>query len=519
MDSFPAAPESAQTLNRYVNTTYDANGNMTNRNGTTLVWYANNLRKSITKNSQNSSVFQYTPSGERWRHVYKTANVTYTQVNLGGLLTKETQGTTVDWKHYVQAGGRTVALVSRKSTGVNTTSYLLRDHLGATDVITNSSGGVVVRESFDAFGKRRGTNWTGAPPAADLTTINGLTRRGYTDHEMLDSTDPIHMNGRVYDPLIARFVSADPFIDCAMNTQGWNRYTYVKNNPLSRTDPTGFKERGTIIPISPSPGLPTVTVTGSRISDPPAGARSYSGIDTNPGGGASGSNDGGGGGGTSSTENAPLEKVLVEDTRIGNTDPPRLVFVPVIFGGITGNLPSSAVDAVTNGYNDFRNCVERCNGKYSSVGTTVGGTVGGAVYGGLLAARFGPQAALTGALAGALGGGFAGAAVGAIGSPSAAQSVVVGAAGGTIRTAFAGASVGGGFVGGVAGGAVTGLGGGSVVAASVGAIAGTAAGGSLGGAALLGAASGGGAAAAAGLGAKAAADSLVNTLCEHSCSH
>ena len=222
---------------------YDANGNLTNRAGTTLSWFASNLPKAITKNSQNSSVFQYTPTGARWRHAYKSANVTYTQIYLGSLMEKVTQGSAVDWKHYIFAEGQAVVLYSRKSSGVNTLSYLLRDALGSVDAITDSAGAVTVRESFGAFGQRRGTAWSGAPSAGDLSTINGLTRRGYTGHEILDSTDLIHMNGRVYDPFIARFASADPFVDGALNTQGWNRYSYVKNNPLSAIDPSGFAGR------------------------------------------------------------------------------------------------------------------------------------------------------------------------------------------------------------------------------------------------------------------------------------
>ncbi len=223
--------------------TYDANGNMTNRSGTTLTWFASNLPKAITKNSQNSSAFQYTPAGQRWRQAYKTGNVTYTQIYLGSLMEKVTQGSAVDWKHYIFAEGQAVALYSRKSSGVNTLSYLLREALGSVDVITGSSGAVTVRESFGAFGQRRGTAWSGVPSAGELSTINGLTRRGYTGHEMLDSTDLIHMNGRVYDPLIARFVSADPTVDFGLGTQGWNRFGYVGNNPLTATDPSGFSSR------------------------------------------------------------------------------------------------------------------------------------------------------------------------------------------------------------------------------------------------------------------------------------
>ena len=48
------------------------------------------------------------------------------------------------------------------------------------------------------------------------------------------------MNGRVYDPLIGRFMSADPFIQAPDMLQSYNRYAYVMNNPLNLTDPSGF---------------------------------------------------------------------------------------------------------------------------------------------------------------------------------------------------------------------------------------------------------------------------------------
>ncbi|VVM26169.1 hypothetical protein BSPWISOXPB_5790 [uncultured Gammaproteobacteria bacterium] len=47
------------------------------------------------------------------------------------------------------------------------------------------------------------------------------------------------MNGRVYDPQIGRFLSADPYIQSPYNTQSYNRYSYTINNPLKYTDPTG----------------------------------------------------------------------------------------------------------------------------------------------------------------------------------------------------------------------------------------------------------------------------------------
>jgi len=67
-----------------------------------------------------------------------------------------------------------------------------------------------------------------------------VTPRGFTGHEHLDAVGLVHMNGRVYDAELGRFLSADPVVQDRTNLQALNRYTYVLNNPLSLTDPTGF---------------------------------------------------------------------------------------------------------------------------------------------------------------------------------------------------------------------------------------------------------------------------------------
>ena len=66
------------------------------------------------------------------------------------------------------------------------------------------------------------------------------TDRGFTGHEMLDDVSLVHMNGRVYDPDLGRFLSPDPVISDQANPQTINPYSYVSNNPLSFTDPNGF---------------------------------------------------------------------------------------------------------------------------------------------------------------------------------------------------------------------------------------------------------------------------------------
>ncbi|WP_443019972.1 RHS repeat domain-containing protein [Shewanella sp. KX20019] len=67
------------------------------------------------------------------------------------------------------------------------------------------------------------------------------------------------MNGRVYDYNMGRFMSVDPLIQRPTSTQSVNPYSYIMNNPLSGTDPTGYAAEDE-------------TMTGSRIKGVYTGA-------------------------------------------------------------------------------------------------------------------------------------------------------------------------------------------------------------------------------------------------------
>ena len=144
-------------------------------------------------------------------------------------------------KHYLSAGGQVFALyVSRTGTlgtqTATTTSYLHQDHLGSVTAVTDNTGAVAERMAYDPWGKRRNTN--GVADVLD-SIVGAKTDRGYTMHEHLDEIGVIHMNARVYDPLIGRFMSADSMIPNPFDMKAFNRYSYVSNNPLRATDPTG----------------------------------------------------------------------------------------------------------------------------------------------------------------------------------------------------------------------------------------------------------------------------------------
>ena len=234
------------------------------KNGATITWYASNKPLSIS-NGTYTSTFNYTADDQYWRQTATYSNGTETTYYIGGLLeivSNSTSGITA-WRHPIKADGRTVAVYTRGSNGANNMIYPLTDHLGSTEAITDDYGAVVVRESFTAFGKRRGSAWTGAPtsgPGGDEEKIANSTRRGFTGHTMLDNLGLVHMNGRVHDPYLGRFLSGDPYIDGVLDTQGWNRYSYVQNNPLSRWDPAGYGAEGT----KRDAPLPEVVITGRR---------------------------------------------------------------------------------------------------------------------------------------------------------------------------------------------------------------------------------------------------------------
>lgn len=185
----------------------------------------------------------YGPNRQYYEQVYDSGSTIATTIYAGGLLEKVTLGSLVDWRHYIRVGSELVAIMSRQSSGTNVTHYVLSDHEGSISEITDGSAATTVSESFSAFGTRRNpSTWSGIPTCPDLCTIASISREGYTGHDAIGgvSMGLNHMNGRVQDAITGRFLSPDPTIPNPGNTQSFNRYSYVLNNPLTMTDASGF---------------------------------------------------------------------------------------------------------------------------------------------------------------------------------------------------------------------------------------------------------------------------------------
>lgn len=255
--------------------TYDANGNLTGGLGRTLTWSSHQFPLTITKaagagpgSAGTGSVTDQFVYGPELQRVKQTITVT------GG----PTPGTTTHWytggferetrtadntTHVRMFLPQGIVIVDRYTTaGANITTaatarqlrYYTKDRLGSTIAVTNETGAVLERQFYDPWGQRRNGNGTAS------TTLRSLDHRyGYTEHEMIDAIGLVHMNGRVYDPLIGRFMSADPTIPDPTDGQNYNRYSYVLNNPNVYTDPSGFAQ---LFQVDYQPGISIVGTGG-----------------------------------------------------------------------------------------------------------------------------------------------------------------------------------------------------------------------------------------------------------------
>ncbi len=234
---------------------YNKNGDLTktiypsgeDRN---IKWTSFGKPSEISRGDALSAAFVYGPNRARimridteGEKITKTKYVgSYEQVKLPTGVIEE--------KHYI--GGFVVITKSTESPFYRE-AYSLKDHLGSItayvdkDKLVALDPNAVEYLNYNAWGTRRDQAWVDYDAFSLLNYPAKTSRRGFTGHEHIDQLGLIHMNGRVYDPEIARFISADPIVQAPTDVQSYNRYAYVRNNPLTLTDPSGFSWIGDLL--------------------------------------------------------------------------------------------------------------------------------------------------------------------------------------------------------------------------------------------------------------------------------
>jgi RHS repeat-associated protein len=237
---------------------YDAKGNLTRRGSASNALTTENTYNVFNKPTRISRLgstvnLDYGADLMRYKQVRTVNNETITTYYIDKVFEVELSGSGADAvrEETTYLGDMAILIeTTNQSDGSaidNKIRFTHKDRLGSSATFTDHNAQVTTRRSYDPFGAPKGGDWA---PLSSLNMAARLynngqdsdmpTRRGYTDHEHLDEVEIIHMNGRVYDYNVGRFLSVDPVIVDPTNTQAINPYSYVMNNPLAYTDPSGY---------------------------------------------------------------------------------------------------------------------------------------------------------------------------------------------------------------------------------------------------------------------------------------
>jgi len=195
---------------------YDAAGNMNSNGGATYTYDAEG-RLATTA----GVTYTYNGDGER---VKKSNGTLYW--GTGPMLESDLSGNFQ--REFIFAGGKRVA---RRDISGGAVYYYFTDHLGSSDVVTNSSGAIQNESDYFPYGGERVYSQTLASQNYKFTGKERDTESG------LDM-----FGARYYGSSLGRFMTPDPLLNSGhpSNPQSWNRYAYVFNNPLRNTDPSGL---------------------------------------------------------------------------------------------------------------------------------------------------------------------------------------------------------------------------------------------------------------------------------------
>lgn len=188
----------------------------------------------ITDNGYTAN-FTYNGNFDRVKmEMLHNSTSTLTRYYLGGCYELDVKPSGSTEKLYLMGGYYDAPVVLVKQNGSISYYNILRDHLGS---ITRVVGSTSQELSYDAWGRLRDPSTHALyNPANEPELILG---RGYCGHEHLTGLGLINMNARIYDPLLGRFLSSDPYVQAPEHSQSFNRYSYCMNNPLVFVDKDG----------------------------------------------------------------------------------------------------------------------------------------------------------------------------------------------------------------------------------------------------------------------------------------
>ncbi len=251
----------------------------------------------------NQQTFSYHVNGQRLKTQTREAGMQTQILHLNATLNKVTKANGDKlWRHSLRVGNETVSVIekvgkSKSTQKADRVAFIHRDLQGNSDRVTGLSGqeirqymrsnnqaiaalgaeqvirnpyGRVVHANFvkkQTQGKAQTNSYRSVFAHKSVRDIKAdddeqvkalllsnefkLTYQdmiafslpGYTGHQEMPSLDLINMNARLYDPVLGRFISADSMVPDATNWDDYNRYMYVRGNPMRYTDPSGHSPK------------------------------------------------------------------------------------------------------------------------------------------------------------------------------------------------------------------------------------------------------------------------------------
>jgi RHS repeat-associated protein len=193
------------------------------------------LKTATVTEANVQTNFMYGPDYQRLKsEFYVSGSLNTTKYYLGGF-ERVISGSYTRDIHYITVGN-SIAIIETPLYSSSNIHFVYTDYLGSLLTRTDINGTVDAEQNFDAWGRDRNPNtWQYGGTGISFQFFD----RGYTGHEHMPYHALINMNGRMYDPIQGRMLSPDNYVPNPLHTQGYNRYSYANNNPLSFTDPDG----------------------------------------------------------------------------------------------------------------------------------------------------------------------------------------------------------------------------------------------------------------------------------------
>jgi RHS repeat-associated protein len=215
---------------------------------------AETITDTLSDGTLRKMQYVYGLDQQRRESIYTEGSTTKTKYYFGDY-EEVSDGTSTQKYFYIDAPTGLAGIYVIDGSGTGVLNYTFNDHLGSITEVINTSAGLITYQSFDAWGNAMSsTSWTSMakytlfidrcfyrPQLVPiyLKTTTGTRFEKYVERSEIPIAESVSGNGRMYDPVLGRFLSPDPFVQMPDFSQNFNRYSYCLNNPLKYTDPSG----------------------------------------------------------------------------------------------------------------------------------------------------------------------------------------------------------------------------------------------------------------------------------------